>query len=297
MEFDFKEIPCPVCGGFSKKFVGRRGGEAHQSGSGVTASIVRCNVCTHQYPSPMPFPRAGLDELYVDHDEYFQLHSVEAKKIGGLTLIHQFETRVGKKGRLLDVGSGAGELLWAAKESGWEADGIDPSREFVEIGNAKFGVNAKVATLEDTEYPSGYFDAVVLSGIIEHLYDPFETLCEIRRVLKDDGWLFFDAPNEDGLYMTIGNLYMKMLGRDWVVTLAPTFPPYHVQGFNPKSLVMLLERARFAPKQLDIVGEISPQTGRLSFRKRFENWSARFINWIGKKMGRGSYMGVWAQKK
>lgn len=89
---------------------------------------------------------------------------------------------------------------------------------------------------------------------------------------------------------------MKTLGRDWVVSLAPTFPPYHVQGFNQRSLAKLLKRSNFDIKELAIQGEIRQQTGSVTFRKSLEYNSARFVNWVGKSLGRGMYMGVWAQK-
>ncbi|MEO6654961.1 MAG: class I SAM-dependent methyltransferase [Pyrinomonadaceae bacterium] len=297
MDFDFKEIACPVCGERDATFLGFRGGEAHQNGVGVKTSIVRCHSCTHQYPNPMPFPKVSLEEMYVDPIEYFRGHDIEAKKYNGLSLIREFEQKMGRKGRFLDVGCGAGELLWAAKKSGWEADGIDPSRDFIAMGKEKLGVEGRVATLEDARFPSDHFDAVVMGGIIEHLYDPIRTLREIHRVMRRDGWLYFDAPNEDGLYMKLGNLYMKMLGRDWLVTLAPTFPPYHVQGFNPGSVVKLLERSDFRAAELVIFGDISSQTGSPTLRKKIEHTSAKLINWFGKIIGRGMYMGIWAQKK
>jgi 2-polyprenyl-3-methyl-5-hydroxy-6-metoxy-1,4-benzoquinol methylase len=297
MEFDFREVKCPACDANEARFLGWRGGEAHQNRAGVKAAIVRCARCSHQYPNPMPFPVRGLDEVYVDADSYFQGHDIDAKKQSGLSLLLQLEAKIGRKGRILDVGCGVGELLWAAKEAGWEAEGVDPSREFIEIGREKLGVEGRVSTLEEAKFPDGHFDAVVMRGIMEHLYDPFTTLNEIHRVLRNDGWLWFDAPNEDGLYMKFGNFYMKALGRDWVVTLAPTFPPYHVQGFSPRSLSILLERADFAIADLVLVGEIRPQTGVQSLRKRLELSFGRMINWVGKQTGRGMYMGVWAKKK
>jgi SAM-dependent methyltransferase len=295
-KFKFKEINCPVCDSDRSRFLGWRGGEAHQNGAGVKTSIVRCQNCTHQYPNPMPFPSVDLSEIYIDADEYFRNHDVEQKKTDGLDLMRDFEKRLGCKGRFLDVGCGAGEVLWAAKESGWDAVGIDPSKEFIEIGKERLGVEGRVTSLEDAGYADNSFDAVVMGGIIEHLYDPVGTLREVRRVLRPGGLFYFDAPNEDGLYMSIGNLYMRVRGRDWVVVTAPTFPPYHVQGFNRHSLATLLDKTGFKLLDLTVGGGVCEQVGAASLRKTLEFAVARMANAIGKALGRGSYMSIWAQK-
>lgn len=295
--FEFRDIVCPVCGRDEPKLLGYRGGNAHQNGQGIRSPIVRCRICTHQYPNPMPLPKAGIEELYVNADEYFQNHDLEVKKQNGLSLMKSFETRVGRKGRFLDVGCGRGELIWAAKQSLWGFEGIDPSPEFVEFGRKNLGVDIQVQTLEGARFESESFDAVAMGGLIEHLYDPAELLEEVHRVLKPDGWLWFDAPNEDGLYMQLGNAYMKMLRRDWVVVLAPTFSPFHVQGFNPKSLRLLLDRSNFVVKELEVYGGVTEQTGHKSFRKKIEFQIASGISWLGNSIGRGTYMNVWTQKR
>jgi len=294
--FDFREIDCPVCGSDSPAFVGWRGGEAHQSGAGEKTAIVRCSNCTHQYPNPMPFPRAKLDELYVNAETYFQGHDLEKKKEMGRDLMRKFESKLGRKGSFLDVGCGVGEILWAAQDEGWDAEGVDPSAEFVKIGRETLNVNSKVTTLEDASYPEDSFDAISMSSLIEHLYDPYSTLKEINRVLKPNGWLWFDAPNEDGLYMKAGNFYMKLRRKEWVVVMAPTFAPYHVQGFNPSSIMTVMKRANFHVRDLEIVGEVCPQQGDDSIRKKIEFSAARVVNVIGRALGRGTYMNIWAQR-
>jgi 2-polyprenyl-3-methyl-5-hydroxy-6-metoxy-1,4-benzoquinol methylase len=295
--FDFREINCPVCESGLSKVIGYRGGEAHQNNQGVKTTIVRCRNCTHLYPNPMPFPKIGLDELYTNADEYFQNHNLEEKKLRSLDIMKNFEKHLGRKGRFLDVGCGRGELVWAAKELDWEVEGIDPSKEFVEFGRKFLGVNTKVGILEDGLFQSNSFDAVALGGIIEHLYNPKELLKVVHSILKPDGWFWFDAPNEDGLYMKIGNLYMRLLGRNWVVVLAPTFSPYHVQGFNKQSLKALMQNSDFEVKELNVFGQINRQTGTNTTRKKIEYHIAKGVNWIGNTTGNGMYMDVWAQKK
>src|SRR4051794_12756438 len=93
--FEFRPVRCAVCGGDDPKPLGWRGGSAHHSGAGVRTTIVRCRICSHLYPNPMPFPILGLDALYQDTDDYFVNHNVEAKKLGMMDLVRMIEARLG----------------------------------------------------------------------------------------------------------------------------------------------------------------------------------------------------------
>ena len=288
-------MPCGACGSESRSHVGWRGGSAHRSGSGLRVEIVRCNSCTHLYPHPMPFPKKGIEELYSDPDSYFSSHDLEQKKRAGQGLISAIESRLGGRGTVLDIGCGRGELLWAAREAGWDCAGLDSSREYVQWARDHFGVEAREGTLEQMEFAADSFDAVIMNGVIEHLYEPFRTLKEISQVLKPNGVLYFDAPNEDGLYMRVGNFYMRARGRDWVVNLAPTFPPYHVQGFNPKSIRHLLTRAGFDLIDSDMHGTVFIPSEKMRLAQRLEFRAAQAVNWLGNRRGAAVYMVFWAK--
>jgi len=288
--FEFRPVVCGACGSDHPKLLGWRGGDAHHDRAGVRTRIVRCAECSHIYPNPMPFPACSLDELYTDTDDYFHGHDVEAKKRIALQRMAYFEKRLGHRGRYLDVACGRGESLWAARESGWEYEGVDASSTYLDWAEQNLGVRGRLGTLEEINFPDNHFDAITMNAILEHLYDPYQTMLEVFRILRPGGLLSFDAPNEDGLYMRVGHLYMKVQGRDWVVTLAPTFPPYHVQGFTPGSLRNLLSRVGLDIVDFKIEGTVWPFTGESSLRKRLEHNAARVIAWVGNKTGTGSYM-------
>ena len=295
-EFENREMGCAVCGSESRRHLGWRGGAAHHNRLGVRTEIVRCTSCTHIYPHPMPFPIGSLANLYADPEEYFRRHDLDEKKRNCRELMKIFELKLGRRGMLLDVGCGRGELLWAAREAGWKFEGVDPSLAHLEWGRINLGIEARAGTLEEANFPDDHFDSITMAGVIEHLFDPYLSLQEVWRVLRPGGLFYFDAPNEDGLYSRIGNLYLRAHFRDWVVNLAPTFPPYHVQGFNPNSLQRLLKRVGFELEELSIYGKVLPLTGKQNLRKNMEFRAAQLINWIGNRSGAGVYMYAWAKK-
>lgn len=294
--FEMRELPCGVCGSRSSKLLGWRGGSAHHGGVGERIQIVRCRECSHLYPNPMPFPAENLDQLYTDTEHYFDGHDIERLKQYGLGVLRESEARLGRRGRYLDVGCGMGGSLWAAREEGWEYEGVDPSSDYLKWARENLGVEGRQGTIEEMRFPESHFDVVTMIGVIEHLYEPFATLQEIWRVLSPGGLLWLDAPNEDALYMRVGNLYMRTRGRDWVINLAPTFPPYHVQGFNRRSLPRLLKRVGFEIEKMRVWGNMWPFTGKPSLRKQIEYRGAQLVNWVGNRSGTGLYMTVLARK-
>jgi SAM-dependent methyltransferase len=245
----------------------------------------------------MPFPIQGLDEHYgMEADDYFEHHDTEAKRTGAMGLLEQAEMLVGSKGKLLDIGSGRGELLIAAKQQGWDAVGIEPSSSFAERLR-RAGVVIRQEPVEQCGFEESSFDVVILAAVLEHLYNPNETIREISRILRPGGALFLDVPNEHGLYFQMGNLYLKLRKRDWVVNLAPTFSPFHVFGFGSKSLRRLLSKYGFEIAKWEVYGGTSVVPGKRGFLDLFEQQAARFVTFLSNFAGLGTYIEVWAIRK
>lgn len=101
-------------------------------------------------------------------------------------------------GRLLEIGCGSGRMLQQFQRLGWQCEGIDLDPEAVRNANRK-GLEVHEGELCAQRYPDNYFDAVVMSHVIEHVYDPKGLLAECRRVLKPSGRLVLVTPNLDSL--------------------------------------------------------------------------------------------------
>lgn len=143
---------------------------------------------------------------------------------------------------MLDIGSGRGQALAAARELGWEARGVEPSASLCREAAASLGVTVDHGTVAG-RYADGSFGLILLASVLEHTYDPMDVLRECRRLLAPGGLLYLDVPNERSLLHRVARPLLRLSGRDWTLSLSPTFPPFHVVGFSPRSLRLALERA------------------------------------------------------
>lgn len=297
-EYDWRPQLCPVCELPPTKLIGFRGGAAHRQTLGVRCAIWRCQRCALIFPDPMPVPLRGLDQHYAMAPEvFFQKHDPASKEQGSASILRSAEKLSGGKGRLLDIGAGRGEQLRAALQDGWSAIGIETSSAFAEYASSFSGAEIRREALERCNFPSGEFDVVILAAVLEHLYDPDQTIKEIARILRPGGALYVDVPNEDGLYFRAGNLYQKLRRRDWVVNLSPTFSPFHLFGFTGRSLRALLNKHGLEPavwRYYEGVNLAPDAGGAAGFAERL---AARIVTRLSKVGSLGNYMETWAVKQ
>jgi len=296
--YEWAPQECPICEVPAAKYLGKRGGQAHRQQLGVECEIWQCRKCGLIFPDPMPIPRQGLDQHYaVSPDEYFQHHQSSQKEAYVSMLLQQLDSLQPKKGKLLDIGAGRGELLRSAKLAGWDAVGIETSTTFADYAEAhSAGAVVRREPLEDCRFEDNSFEAVVLGAVLEHLYNPNEIVKEIARILRPGGVVFIDVPNERGLYFRIGNLYQRLRLRNWVVNLAPTFSPFHVFGFGPKSLRKLLAKHGLQPKIWYVFAGESLVPTRKGVAGLLEQTAAKFVTTLSKYREWGSYIATWAVK-
>jgi SAM-dependent methyltransferase len=288
---------CPICEIPPSKYLGRRGGPAHRQRLGVECEVWRCGECGLIFPNPMPIPIGGLEQHYaVDPQEYFIAHDLEQKKSNAAKMLDKAESLVKGKGSLLDIGCGRGELLRVAKDKGWDAKGLELSSTFADYAQNHSQAEIYRKPVEECGFKKESFHVVILAAVLEHLYNPDEVVKEIARILKPGGALYIDVPNETGLYFRIGNMYHRLKGRNWVVNLAPTFSPYHVFGFNHKSLKALLSKHRLTPREWNIYGGTSCVPSQGGITSFLEQQASKFVTSISSIGKLGTYMEVWAIK-
>jgi SAM-dependent methyltransferase len=211
---------CPGCGGRKCKELGSKNG----------FEIVSCVECGSIYTGHLPL--AGEQENY---DEYYSEANLRVPEF--ITervkeIVDEFE-RYRSSNRFLDIGFGAGTLLETAAEKGWNVAGTEVSRPAVEQARAR-GFGVFKGLLRDANYPSGHFDVVTASEILEHLDSPQEELIEIARILRPGGLFWATTPSARGISRWV-------MGVNWSVMSSPE----HTQLYSKSGIDAMLKKAGF----------------------------------------------------
>ena len=129
-----------------------------------------------------------------------------------------------KTGALLDIGFGAAALLCVARDSGWEACGIEVSAPAVKHAR-DLGLDVRHGYLHTANYPDDHFDVVTASEILEHCDEPEILLDEVHRILRPGGLFWATTPAASGLSY-------RLMGLHWTVL----HPPEHLQLFSRRAV-------------------------------------------------------------
>jgi ubiquinone/menaquinone biosynthesis C-methylase UbiE len=107
----------------------------------------------------------------------------------------------GSKRNILDIGCGTGLLMKEMIHRGHNVIGMDISRDMLTLAKktvSDYSSETTTFSLGDVEklpYKDKSFDIVTCVGVIEYLYNENLGISEIRRVVKDDGYLIVTLPN------------------------------------------------------------------------------------------------------
>lgn len=141
--------------------------------------------------------------------------------------------------RLLDIGCGNGSFLINAREAGWQVTGVEPDPKAADAARQR-GVNVTVGTIDLLAGESNCFDAITLSHVIEHVYEPKQLLQDIYRLLKSGGVFYIETPN-------IASHWAKLFGKNW----RGIETPRHLVLFTPNSLKNLLLSSGFCDIKME----------------------------------------------
>jgi 2-polyprenyl-3-methyl-5-hydroxy-6-metoxy-1,4-benzoquinol methylase len=159
-----------------------------------------------------------------------------------------FREFVGGPGRrVLDLGCRYGALTEYYAE-GNDVTGVDIDREALEHAQARLGIQALWADLDDPlAFLDETFDAVVIGEVLEHIREPELLIGQAYRVLRPGGTLVGSTPNA----FRLKNRLRFLGGRH------AEDNPTHLHLFSPSDIRTLL--ADFVePKLHFVAGRLTP---------------------------------------
>lgn len=112
-------------------------------------------------------------------------------------------------GSLLDIGCGMGGFLLAGKKMGMTVSGVEPSVSHSRAAVDIFGLDVKCCYFKSGEYDKK-FDVVVLSHVIEHIFEPGVFVADVMKVLQPGGRLIVITPNCGSLGASVCGKYWSM---------------------------------------------------------------------------------------
>lgn len=123
---------------------------------------------------------------------------------------------------ILDIGCGNARDVVPILHAGARVVGVDISPEMIRQGKrdlAEAGfpdVELHIGDATQLDFPTGTFDAVLCSEVIEHIPDASAAIREIRRVLRPGGRLVLSTPNRASWYgFDRYVVWTRVLRRKW----------------------------------------------------------------------------------
>ncbi len=279
-----ENVNCIICNGCSKALFTK------ESRFGEIFTLARCRDCGLEFISPRP----GIDEIgmYYDpgyftrrtergYNNYFS-HEVrsEIERVFSMNLhdlgFFNFERNLGEKKRSLDIGCAAGYFVAYLKERGWDASGIDISRECTDFAAGQ-GLNVKKGDYLEEEYTGG-FDLITLWASIEHLHHPELFLEKVSGDLNETGRLYISTCRTGGVN------FKQLFGKSWRFY---NFPE-HLYFFSMDTMRKLLRKHGFGIKRMTTYGSGVGKSG---------SPVKSVADYLAKKLNLGDMMILSAEKK
>ena len=245
---------CPLCSEIKFNFIGKpKISKKVESIVRLDYSIVQCTSCSFYYISPkLDLTSAEWQILY--DDEYFEpmtnWHFIKREQDLSQRFNNLNKFTSHKVKRFLDVGCGEGYGLIKAANMGWESYGIDISD--LRIPEAKADkINFVQSDLISAKFQENYFDCVYVDSVLEHVPNPLELLCELKRITSKGGTIYIGVPNEDSLFTKVLQIAYKLSGRSEESSrLKPFAPPFHIGGFTKDSLQFAIKKSGLSINKL-----------------------------------------------
>lgn len=156
--------------------------------------------------------------------------------------------------RFLDFGCGKAAILQKISiiRPNFKIFGIDISDKALSIARLKLphGVFKLIPETQKIPFPNDYFDFILATDVLEHIYDTQTAFKELARVLKKNGKICITVPYNGKLKIILAT----------IVAFDQYFHPYsaHIRWFSKSSLIWCLKQQNLKPLNFGYFGRFFP---------------------------------------
>ena len=194
-------------------------------------SVARCPECGLEFLAPQPdweeITKIYSADYYTPWDMKRSENQITAR-MKRLTFARRLRElrRFVSSGPILDVGTATGFFLdEVIAEGSFVPYGVELSEYAGGIARDKFGAQRiHIGTIETAPFPPGFFSAVAMSDLIEHVCDPAAVLRRVHELLKPGGIAMIMTPDTT-------SISRRLMGSRWT-----QFKLEHLFYFSPANL-------------------------------------------------------------
>ena len=148
--------------------------------------------------------------------------------------------------RILDLGCGNGSLLGAISRPEWKLYGVDASGSGIDMARQahpqiRFAIGDVTSGFDDLDCPGGYFDLVLATEVIKHVYAPRKLVDNAFQALRQGGEIILTTPYHGYLK----NLALALTDR-FDAHFTALWDGGHIKFWSRQTLTILLREARFS---------------------------------------------------
>jgi len=148
----------------------------------------------------------------------------------------------------VEIGFGEGFALKAAQEKGMHISGVDFTDSGLKMMNPDLlkyvAIEDAYAHIDKLIAQNMQFDACVIQNVLEHVIDPIEMIERIRAILKPNGIVVINVPND------YSDLQMKALETGAIDREFWFGPVEHLHYFNTDNLPKFIEAHGLSVKDM-----------------------------------------------
>ena len=254
---------CMLCGSRDARWIVEENG----------CRIYRCRGCGLVYVHPIPDAEA-MGGYYASREgacgeAVWERFSAEVFERAARDIRRRLP-----KGNLLDMGCGYGFFMRMMREKGWNVHGMEIDGDAARHAREGLGLDVRQGDIAGYDPEAEEFDLITLWWVLEHLPDPMSAVRACAASLKKGGMILLRVPNINFILSVYKfkfvETFLSKLGRRLDSMVNPVSrkkrffellgAPYHLYGYNRRTICAMLERAGFRDCKITLGGRL--KTGR-----------------------------------